>query len=1069
MPLDCAASCLTVDVPVGARVIVASDLFLAPVPTPASTAATRELAQALATVVGPGALVVAGNLFELDEASAVGPCEALEAHGELAATLAQFKEAPDRRLIILPGSRDRAICYDPQAAADVRAHGFEIALSAQLAVRTGGGVRLVHVEPGWRYDPRNRFADPTDPHDTPLGHHAAVELFPALAASRSGWLEGIDRLQDPAGLPRFVASRLAYRRLGRYAWWLLIPFAGVVLARLPELWLFGVPSHLHGLFRPMLEIGFTLLAELLIVAVLLAVVNHRVWTGPASAFLGPPGDRANDAARDAARELVAGGCAGLVTGHTLRAELGSVGRGFFANTGACADVVEERRAVLGLPPVFVSARQVSFVEIEGGADVHARLLVARQQLPAGTLLERLAGGPRRSSTELSVVASFPGGDSWPAIEDRTRRRKTIRRVAGGVVGLIGLVDVISALIPVQVRGRLHPYLGYVPLGASEAAGALVALAGLALLLLARGLRRGHRIAWYVSVGTLAGTSILHLVRGGQFLQTAAALVTLAGLMWARDSFRARYDPPSLRTGVLTLVGGAVGVTLFVAAALELGVSIDKDGRSLPLTSALLAAAERLIGIDTVSLPHAVAVFLDPALLAVGLGLVAIALLIVLRPVVDRRLHVGAAGGRSEPVLGPEGSAAGDAEFRKARDVVQRRGSGTLDYFALRGDKQHFFTRDGVVAYAIHNGVCLVSPDPIGPAEERAGLWAAFRAFADEHGWPVAVLGAGEAWLPTYHRSGMRDLYIGDEAVVDVRTMSLQGGTKKGLRQAVNRIAKYGYTLSFHDPATVSSELAESLKAVMVQSRRGGMERGFSMTLGRIFDPADQGLLLAVARDPDMKPVAFCQFVPAPGIEGYSLDLMRRDNGEHPNGLFDFILVRTMERLREQGFARLGLNFAMMRAVLAGEAGDGISTRVERWILKRMSDSMQIESLWRFNAKFDPEWLPRYVVWDSAEQSLAAALAIARAESFWELPIIGRFLVPSADSAGSEAGGDAGAAAAAAGAAAAGAAAAGAAAAGAASAAGAAAAAAAAAGAGAAAAAAQPEAEVDSEPERQAAL
>ena len=35
------------------------------------------------------------------------------------------------------------------------------------------------------------------------------------------------------------------------------------------------------------------------------------------------------------------------------------------------------------------------------------------------------------------------------------------------------------------------------------------------------------------------------------------------------------------------------------------------------------------------------------------------------------------------------------------------------------------------------------------------------------------------------------------------------------------------------------------------------------------------------------------------------------------------------------------------------------------------------------------------VWDAAEQSLAAALAIAKAESFWELPLIGRFLVPAA--------------------------------------------------------------------------
>jgi lysylphosphatidylglycerol synthetase-like protein (DUF2156 family) len=249
---------------------------------------------------------------------------------------------------------------------------------------------------------------------------------------------------------------------------------------------------------------------------------------------------------------------------------------------------------------------------------------------------------------------------------------------------------------------------------------------------------------------------------------------------------------------------------------------------------------------------------------------------------------------------------------------------------------------------------------------------------------------------------MRDLYIGDEGVVDVRTLSLQGGAKKGLRQAVNRIAKYGYTITFHDPADVDESLAEALRDVMTQSRRGGVERGFSMTLGRIFDPLDAGLLLAVASGPDGKAVAFCQFVPAPGIGGYSLDLMRRDNGEHPNGLFDFILVRTIEHLRDEGYCRLGLNFAMMRAVLAGEAGDGMSRKVERWFLRRMSDTMQIESLWRFNAKFDPEWLPRYVVWDSAEQSLGAALAIAKAESFWELPIIGRFLVPDADDAGDDA-------------------------------------------------------------------
>jgi lysylphosphatidylglycerol synthetase-like protein (DUF2156 family) len=165
-----------------------------------------------------------------------------------------------------------------------------------------------------------------------------------------------------------------------------------------------------------------------------------------------------------------------------------------------------------------------------------------------------------------------------------------------------------------------------------------------------------------------------------------------------------------------------------------------------------------------------------------------------------------------------------------------------------------------------------------------------------------------------------------------------------------------------------------------------------MTLGRIFDPRDHDLLLAVAHGPDGAPVAFCQFVPAPGIHGYSLDLMRRDDGDHPTGLLDFILVRTIERRCQVGNEHLGLNFAAMRAVLAGEEGGGI----QRWLLRRMSDSMQIESLWRFNAKFGPEWLPRYVVWDAAENTLPMAVAIARAESLWELPLIGRFFQSAGD-------------------------------------------------------------------------
>jgi lysylphosphatidylglycerol synthetase-like protein (DUF2156 family) len=397
--------------------------------------------------------------------------------------------------------------------------------------------------------------------------------------------------------------------------------------------------------------------------------------------------------------------------------------------------------------------------------------------------------------------------------------------------------------------------------------------------------------------------------------------------------------------------------------------------------ALAAAGERLVGITAVAVPGRVDEFLAPGLGAVGLGLALAGGWLLFRPVVS-----GGSGRRDA------------SPTAQAREIVLRHGRDSLAYFALRDDKQHFFWGDSLVAYAVFGGVCLVSPDPVGPVCERPSLWAAFLRFADAHGWALAVLGASEEWLATYRASGMHDLYVGDEGVVDCTRFSLEGGTRKGLRQAVNRVAKYGYTIGFFDPAALAPELDRGLRDVMAKSRRGGVERGFSMTLGRAFHPADQGLLLAVCFAPDGKPVAFCQYVPAPGIGGYSLDLMRRSAGDHPNGLTDFVVVETIRHLRRQGHRGLALNFATMRAVLAGEAGDGVTQRVERWLLRSMSDSMQIESLWRYNAKFDPDWHPRYAVFDVPENVLPAALAVARAESFWELPLIGRLFVPATPAA-----------------------------------------------------------------------
>jgi len=1012
---------LNLPVGVGRRVVVVANLGLAPVPSPASSWAANGLARALDTWEGPGIVVVAGNAFDLRAGTdpAAMALAALDAQPRLAAALEAFATDEERRVVLLPGTNDQALRDDPAARAAVTGIGLEVADAVDLELRTAAGTRRVRVDAGVpaaspRPHPDEAAGNgsapaPGAPSATPAG------TFSISPDPTAAWQAGLDRLADPAGMQRFLTSRLLYRRFARLAWWLIVPFAIAVVLRFPfvvsalERLFFSHPApkrviaraHNAGWGSRFLFASIVSVGELLILAAALGWFGRKAWRtlggGPLDGLfddsLSSAGATANDAARDAARSLGAHGYAGLVTGATFQAELTHLGRGFFACAGAAGEVVEEHAGRLGMPPVFSHRQQLAWVELETGAELHARLLLARSELSGTTVLERLAARRQRvHDLHPVVVAAYPRGASWPPAPDLSavrRRSRRVRRWAAAAIAGAGALDLLSAVTP-PLRSRLHLVLEILPLGATQFAGALVALSGLGLLALARGVRRGQHRAWAIAVGVLAVTLVLHLVRGGDVGQSLVAAAVLGFLTVNRREFPAASDRPALRSAVVALVVGVIGITVVTTVAVEVTLHVNHHFMPISWWRAGQAVVERLVGLDGVALPDQLNDFLYPSLLAIGVSLAAVALVLATRPVVDRR------------------RSAGNAAEARARDIVRRHGEDTLDYFALRSDKQWFFHRDSLVAYATSSGICLVSPDPIGPFAEREQVWSAFRRFADDRGWVVTIMGAGEQWLPVYREMGMHDIYIGDEAVVDVQRFSLAGGHMKGLRQAFNRVTKYGYTVSFHDPANLERATAQRLAGLMSQSRRGEFERGFSMVLGRIFDARDEGLLLCVVTAPDGRPAAMCQFVPARGIGGYSLDLMRRDRGEHPNGLMDFALVSTIEHLSAQGCRGLSLNFAAMRSILEGERGDGASQRVERWALKKMSNFLQIETLWRFNAKYGPDWLPRYVVYDTAEHLVPVVLAILRAESLAEVPVIGRMIAASerrAHAAGDGPGGD----------------------------------------------------------------
>jgi lysyl-tRNA synthetase class 2 len=438
----------------------------------------------------------------------------------------------------------------------------------------------------------------------------------------------------------------------------------------------------------------------------------------------------------------------------------------------------------------------------------------------------------------------------------------------------------------------------------------------------------------------------------------------------REAFPVRVSRARTIRTVLLTVGGAA-LTLTVAAGLSLTIG---RGQRNDVERSPHSIAER-IGADDILPLNFGGHFGTAVMVALGLSLVGSVLWVLFSA--------------REPA--PLDDAAHHAGREQARSLVERYGDGTLDYFALRDDKEWFFTGSSVVAYAVHRGVCLVSPDPVGPVGERLETWAAFMAYVEKSGWSVTVLGAGAEWLAVYERFGLRALYLGDEAVVDSAAFTLEGRAMKSLRQAYNRLHRAGYTVTFHDPTAINADLAGRLTELADIGRRGAVERGFSMTLSRLFDPEDTGLLMSVALDAEGRPQAFVQWVPARSLDGWSLDMMRRNSKvDLPNGIMDFLLIETIHHVASQGGGGLDLNFAVMRAVVSGERNDFLA-RLGRTTAGGALGATQLESLWRFNAKYRPRWVPRYVVLGTVDALAPQGVVMADAEGLTELPVLGRLL------------------------------------------------------------------------------
>ena len=169
-------------------------------------------------------------------------------------------------------------------------------------------------------------------------------------------------------------------------------------------------------------------------------------------------------------------------------------------------------------------------------------------------------------------------------------------------------------------------------------------------------------------------------------------------------------------------------------------------------------------------------------------------------------------------------------------------------------------------------------------------------------------------------------------------------------------------------------------------RQGAPERGFSMALDSLQGEHREDTLLVLATDRDGRTRGVLHFVPCYGRAAVSLSFMRRDP-DTPNGLMEFMVARAAELLAERGVAELSLNFAAFARWL--HSPEKRSERALGRVVALGNRFFQIESLYRFNAKFQPHWQPRFLVYPTGSDLPRVGLAALEAEAFLTWPKLGR--------------------------------------------------------------------------------
>jgi len=507
---------------------------------------------------------------------------------------------------------------------------------------------------------------------------------------------------------------------------------------------------------------------------------------------------------------------------------------------------------------------------------------------------------------------------------------------------LGIVNIISVLTP-AVSERVQWLKHFLPVDAMIVSNYFVLVLGLFLLVTASFMLKGLKIAWWFAMILSVISMIANLTKAVDYEEATLALFVIAGLVMTKKDYYVQNSPRLRSVGIQTAILSIIAVLIYSIVGFYF---LDKrhfnvdfsfwESVKYSLQNYFLVGSSDLVPLSR---------FARRFLLSINVsGFISLSFLVytLIRPYIFK------------DTASPE-------ELEKPKELVSLYGNSALDYFKTYQDKMIFNPENlnAFISYRTSGNFAVVLESPVAEDENQMQeCIRMFDRFCYETGLKSFYYRVPEESLPVYKDLRKKVMFIGQEGVVDLNVFSLEGGSKKSIRNAISKVKDRGYTCHVHQPP-IKDGLLQKIKSVSDEwlEETGRNEILFSQGMF-LWDELKQQTLITV-ENAEEKIIAFLNIIPDSVKGEGTYDLLRK-TCDAPNGVMDFILVELFNYLKSQDYSTVNLGFAPLSGL---NDPHSFSEKSMKFAYEKIRGFSQYKGLREYKEKFVTSWYNKYLVYE----------------------------------------------------------------------------------------------------------